>query len=252
MTMKISILQVNTVVGDLVGNARRIAAGVREASRHRPDLIVAPELSLTGCPPQDLLLQAGFITRSLTVLDNLAVGIADAPPVLVGFAEPNPAGTARPLFNAAALLQDGEVRETFRKASISGVLGESRYFEPAAGRPGTFRLGERTVGVAIGEDICCGGRAPDVIVNLVASPFVAGSSRLREERLSRLAKENQVAIISANLVGGNDNLVFYGRSVAFFRRRNSHRPRCGLCRGHRDRRSRPPHPPRDRSRRPGP
>jgi NAD+ synthase (glutamine-hydrolysing) len=213
--MKISLLQVNTVVGDLAGNAGRIAAGAREAARHRPDLIVAPELSLTGCPPRDLLLQAGFITRSLAVLDDLAAGLADAPPVLVGFAEPNPAGTGRPLFNAAALLRDGEVRGTFRKTAISGSFDEGRYFEPAAGSPGTFHLGERTVGVAIGEEIRCGGEVPDVIVNLSASPFVIGRQCLREEMFSRAAKENRVAIVSANLVGGNDDLVFDGRSVAF-------------------------------------
>ncbi|MDK2916992.1 MAG: hypothetical protein PWR25_1549 [Euryarchaeota archaeon] len=213
--MKISLLQVNTVVGDLAGNADRIAAGAREASRHRPDLIVAPELSLTGCHPGDLLLQAGFITRSLAVLDDLAAGLADAPPVLVGFAEPNPAGTGRPLFNAAALLRDGEVRETFQKTATAGGFNDGRYFEPAAGSPRTFRLGERTVGVAIGEEIGWSGPVPDVIVNLSASPFSVGRCRLREEALSRAAKENRAAIVSANLVGGNDDLVFDGRSTAF-------------------------------------
>ncbi|MCC7556843.1 MAG: NAD+ synthase [Methanoculleus marisnigri] len=213
--MKISLLQVNTVVGDLAGNADRIAAGVREASRHRPDLIVAPELSLTGCPPRDLLLQAGFITRSLAVLDDLAAGLADAPPVLVGFAEPNPAGTGRPLFNAAALLREGEVRETFRKISVSDVFDEYRYFEPAAENPRVLRLGERTVGVSIGEEILWGGEVPDAIVNLAASPFAAGRQRLREEALSGLAKEYGAAIVSANLVGGNDDLVFDGRSTVF-------------------------------------
>ncbi|NMA10042.1 Glutamine-dependent NAD(+) synthetase [Methanoculleus chikugoensis] len=213
--MKISLLQVNTVVGDLTGNADRIAAGVREASRHGPDLIVAPELSLIGCPSRDLLLQAGFITRSLAVLNDLAAGLADAPPVLVGFAEPTPAGIDRPLFNAAALLRDGEVRETFRKTSTSDGFDEGRYFEPAAGGPGAFRLGERTVAVAIGEEIPCGGQAPDAIVNLSASPFAVGRHRLREGTLSRAAKEHRVAIVSANLVGGNDDLVFAGRSVAF-------------------------------------
>ena len=213
--MKIALLQLNTVVGDLAGNADRIAAGVDEASHYRPDLIVAPEFSLPGCPPRDLLLQTGFIARSLTVLGELAADLRGAPPVLVGFAEPNLTGTGRPLFNAAALLRDGKVRETFGKASISGVFGESRYFEPAAGSPRTFRLGERTIGVAIGENIRCGGRAPDVIVNLVASPFAAGLHALREEALSEIARTRQVAIVSANLVGGNDDLVFDGRSVAF-------------------------------------
>lgn len=216
VTMKISLLQVNAVVGDLAGNADRIAAGVAEASRHRPDLIVAPELSLTGCPPRDLLLNKGFIARSLAVLEDLAARLADAPPVLVGFAGPNTTGTGRPLFNAAALLRDGAVGETFRKAHISSsVLDEGRYFEPAAESPGLLRIGERTVGVSIGEEIPCGGPMPDAVVNLSASPFAAGRQRLREEALSGLAREHGVAIVSANLVGGNDDLVFDGRSVAF-------------------------------------
>jgi len=216
VTMKISLLQVNAVVGDLAGNADRIAAGVAEASRHQPDLIVAPELSLTGCPPRDLLLDKGFIARSLAVLEDLATRLADAPPVLVGFAEPNTAGTGRPLFNAAALLRDGAAGKTFRKARISGgVLDEGRYFEPAAENPGLLRIGERTVGVSIGEEVLCGGPMPDAIVNLSASPFAAGRQRLREEALSGLAREHGVAIVSANLVGGNDDLVFDGRSVAF-------------------------------------
>ncbi|MDK2889793.1 MAG: hypothetical protein PWR21_425 [Methanoculleus sp.] len=216
-TMKISLLQVNTVVGDLAGNADRIAAGVAGASRHRPDLIVAPELSLTGCPPGDLLLNKGFIARSLAVLGDLAANLADAPPVLVGFAEPNRSGTGRPLFNAAALLRDGAVGKTFRKAPISdGILDETRYFEPAAESPGLLRIGERTVGVTISEEVRFGGPMPDVVVNLSASPFAAGRQRLREEALSRFAREHGVAIAAANLVGGNDDLVFDGRSVAFF------------------------------------
>ncbi|WP_214020827.1 NAD+ synthase [Methanoculleus sp.] len=214
--MKISLLQVNTVVGDLAGNADRIAAGVAEASRHRPDLIVAPELSLPGCPSRDLLLDTGFIARSLTTLENLAARLADAPPVLVGFAEPNPSGTGRPLFNAAALLRGGAVGETFRKTHIpSGILDEARYFEPAPPTPELLRIGERTVGVTIGEEVRCGGPVPDAIVNLSASPFAAGKQRLREETLSRTAREHRVAIARANLVGGNDDLVFDGRSAAF-------------------------------------
>ncbi|NLB00263.1 MAG: NAD+ synthase [Methanomicrobiales archaeon] len=214
--MKISLLQVNTVVGDLAGNADRIVAGTYEASRYRPDLIVAPELSLTGCPPRDLLLQAGFITRSIAVLDDLAARLAGAPPVLVGFAEPKSAGTTRPLFNAAALLRNGVVERTFQKTRLSfGPLDEGRYFKPAAEEPEPFLIGKKTVGVSIGEEVLCGHPAPDVIVNLAASPFAAGKQRLREEALSRLARENRVAVVSANLVGGNDDLVFDGRSVAF-------------------------------------
>lgn len=214
--MKITLLQVNTVVGDLAGNADRIAAGVGEAARCRPDLIVTPELSLPGCPPRDLLLDKGFIGRSLTVLEDLAARLADAPPVLVGFAAPNPAGTGRPLFNAAALLRDGAVGETFHKACpSSSVLDEGRYFEPAAGSPRVLCLGGRAVGVSIGEEIRCGGPTLEVIVNLRASPFAVGRQVLLEETLSGIARDHRVAIASANLVGGNDDLIFDGRSCAF-------------------------------------
>ncbi|HOI12624.1 MAG TPA: NAD+ synthase [Methanoculleus sp.] len=214
--MKISLLQVNTVVGDLAGNADRIAAGAVEASRHEPDLIAAPELSLTGCPPRDLLLNPGFIVRSLAVLEDLAARLAGAPPVLVGFAGPNPDGAGRPLCNAAALLRNGAVGQTFQKTRLSsGPLDEGRYFEPAAGSPEPLRIGERTVGVSIGEEVLCGGPVPDVFVNLSASPFAAGRGRLREEMLSGVAKECGVPVASVNLVGGNDDLVFEGRSSVF-------------------------------------
>jgi len=214
--MKISLLQVNPVVGDLTGNADRIAAGVEEAARDRPDLVVAPELSLPGCPSRDLLLEKGFIERGLTVLEDLAADLVDSPPVLVGFAAPNLSGTGRPAFNAAALLRGGEVGETFRKTRISpGVLDEGRYFEPAAESPGILRLGTMTVGVSIGEEIRCAGPVPEVIVNLAASPFAAGVRGLREETLSRIARDHRVAIARANLVGGNDDLIFDGRSSVF-------------------------------------
>lgn len=215
-TMKISLLQVNTVVGDLTGNADRIAAGVGEASRYRPDLIVAPELSLIGCPPHDLLLQTGFVKKSLAVLEDLAADLSGAPPVLLGFAEPNLSGTGRPLFNAAALLRDGEVRETFRKTRLSrNIPDEERYFEPWTGTPQVLRIGRRAIGVSIGDEIWRGGPMPEVIVNLSASPFVAGAQSLREESLSRIAKSHRVVIARVNLVGGNDDLVFDGRSSAF-------------------------------------
>ncbi len=214
--MKISLLQVNTVVGDLTGNADRIAAGVEEASRFRPDLIVTPELSLPGCPPRDLLLDKGFPERGLAVLESLAADLSGAPPVLVGFAEPNLSGTGRPLYNAAALLRDGVIGERFRKTRISGIFDEDRYIEPAAPTPQVLRLGTRMVGVFIGGLYPSGFPiGAEAVVDLSASPFVAGRQRQREENLSRIARDHRVAIASANLVGGNDDLIFDGRSCAF-------------------------------------
>ncbi|GLI46474.1 NAD+ synthase [Methanoculleus bourgensis] len=223
--MKLALLQVNTVVGDLTGNAGRIAAGAEEAARSRPDLILAPELSLTGCPPRDLLLGRGFVERSLEVLEDLAADLEDAPPVIVGFAAQDRAGPGRPLLNAAALLRDGAVRETFGKTHLSpsGAFDEGRYFEPAAGAPRVLSIDGKRVGVSIGEEIWCGGRSAgelvsagaEVIVNLSASPFAVGRQGLREEALSCTARDHQIPIAIANLVGGNDDLVFDGRSSAF-------------------------------------
>jgi len=216
--MKIALLQVNAVAGDLAGNADRIAAGVEEAARHRPDLVVTPELSLPGCPPRDLLLERGFVERSLAILDDLAADLRDAPPVLVGFAAPNLSGTGRPLFNAAALLRDGRVGEIFRKTRLSrDVFDEDRYFEPGPGTPQVFCLGGRTIGVSIGEAVFCGGdglSGAEVVVNLSASPFAAGRHRLLETAVARTAKDLRTAIARTNLVGGNDDLVFDGRSFA--------------------------------------
>ncbi len=214
--MKIALLQVNTIAGDITGNADRIAAGVREAARHRPDLIVTPELALPGCPPRDMLLERGFVEQNLAVLGDLAVILRDRPPVLVGLAAQNPSGMGRPLSNAAALLRGGKVEAIFRKARLSSdILDEGRYFEPGSEAPQAFCLGDKTVGVSIGEELLCGGGDPscaDVIVNLAASPFSAGRHRSLEEAFSRTARDLGVAIARANLVGGNDDLVFCGRS----------------------------------------
>ena len=212
--MKIALLQVNTVAGDIAGNAGRIAAGAGEAARHRPDLVVTPELALPGCPPRDLLLERGFVERSLAVLDDLAADLGGAPPVLVGLAAPNLSGKGRSLFNAAALIRGGAVEATFNKARLSpGIFDENRYFEP--GVPQAFRLAGQTIGVSIGEELLSGiPIGADVVVNLSASPFAAGHHRLREEAFARTAKDLEVAIARANLVGGNDDLVFEGRSFA--------------------------------------
>lgn len=223
--MKVALLQVNTVIGDLAGNADRMAAGVREAARSRPDLILAPELALTGCPPRDLLLQGGFVERSLAVLEGLAADLRGAPPVIIGFAAQNPSCSGRSFHDAAALLEGGAIREVIGKTylSPSGALDEGRYFEPAVGTPRVLSLGGRKVGISIGEEIWRTGRSAgdlvragaDLIVNISASPFVPGKQGLREGGLSRIARDHRIPIATTNLVGGNDSLVFDGRSSVF-------------------------------------
>ena len=232
--MKIALLQINPTVGDLSGNARLIAAAVREATTRGARLAVTPELALVGYLPRDLLLDPAFVTRSWDRLRELARELAGEIPVLVGLPEPNPADEGRPLFNTAALLRDGRIDQHFRKALLPtyDVFDEDRYFEPFQG-PQFINLEGTRVGISICEDIwndrdfwkrrryhhdpveelaAAGAR---IIVNLSASPFSAGKHQRREQMLSSMARKHRVPIAYVNQFGGNDDLIFDGRSCAF-------------------------------------
>ena len=232
--MKIALLQINPTVGDLSGNARLIAAAVREATTRGARLAVTPELALVGYLPRDLLLNPAFVTRSWDRLRELARELAGEIPVLVGLPEPNPADEGRPLFNTAALLRDGRIDQHFRKALLPtyDVFDEDRYFEPFQG-PKFINLEGTRVGISICEDIwndrdfwkrrryhhdpveelaAAGAR---IIVNLSASPFSAGKHQRREQMLSSMARKHRVPIAYVNQFGGNDDLIFDGRSCAF-------------------------------------
>ena len=232
--MKIALLQINPTVGDLAGNARLILDALRVAGAAGADLAVTPELALVGYLPRDLLLSAGFVRRSWDALADLARASSDLPPVLVGLPEPNPSDQGRPLFNTAALLRGGQIEHRFRKALLPtyDVFDEDRYFEPFHG-PQVLDVGGTRLGISICEDIWndrdfwkrqryhhdpieelvgAGARA---IVNLSASPFTAGKQALREEMLGSLALKHRVPVLYVNQFGGNDDLVFDGRSCAF-------------------------------------
>jgi len=232
--MKIALLQINPTVGDLVGNARLIAEGVREAGARGADLAVTPELALVGYLPRDLLLSASFVRRSWDALSDVASELAGQPPALVGLPEPNPSDSGRPLFNTAALIRDGRVDHRFRKALLPtyDVFDEDRYFEPFHG-PQILELAGGRLGVSICEDIWndrdfwkrrryhhdpveelvrAGAQG---IINLSASPFSVGKYRRREEMLGSMAHKHHVPIVYVNQFGGNDDLVFDGRSCAF-------------------------------------
>ncbi len=230
--MKIALLQLNPTVGDLPGNAALITDAVRRAAG--ADLAVTSELALLGYPPRDMLLNTDFIERSWSTLRDLAHDLADLPPVLVGLAEPNPSEVGRPLFNSAALLREGWVERTFKKTLLPtyDVFDEDRYFEPAA-EPQILELGTSVLGISICEDIwndrdfwmrrryhtdpvqelvAAGAKA---VVNLSASPFTVGKQKHREAMLANLAKKYSVPFFYVNQVGGNDDLVFDGRSCVF-------------------------------------
>jgi len=232
--MKIALLQIDPTVGDLRGNARLILEALAEAKQRGAALAVTPELALVGYLPRDLLLSAGFVRRSWDALAALATEAASLPPVLVGLPEPNPSDEGRPLFNSAALLQNGVVGPRFRKALLPtyDVFDEDRYFEPFHG-PQTLDVGGRCLGISICEDIWNDRdfwkrrryhhdpieelvrAGADAIVNLSASPFTAGKHARREEMLGAMAQRHGVPVLYVNQYGGNDDLVFDGRSCAF-------------------------------------
>jgi NAD+ synthase (glutamine-hydrolysing) len=232
--VKIALLQINPLVGDLAGNARLIADAACQAARQGARLAVTPELALVGYLPRDLLLSSAFVSRSWEVADALARDLAGVAPVLVGLPEPNPSDTGRPLFNTAVLLHEGRLGVRFRKSLLPtyDVFDEDRYFEPYHGHH-ILEIGGRKLGVSICEDVwndrdfwrrrryhhdpieAIVRAGADAIINLSASPFSAGKQSLREKMLSSLARKHGLPVLYVNQFGGNDDLVFDGRSLGF-------------------------------------
>lgn len=232
--MRIALLQLNQTVGDLSANAARIRDGVREAQRQRADLVVTSELALLGYLPRDLLLEQDLIREGWQVLKELASELSGAPSVLVGVTEPNEGAEGRPLFNTAALLVDGEVRARVRKSLLPtyDVFDEDRYFEPAEDSR-VLRFGDAALGITICEDLWndrdfwkrrryhrdpveqLARAGAQCVINLSASPFTVGKQRLREAMLGQMAAKHGLPLAYVNQVGGNDDLVFDGRSCAF-------------------------------------
>jgi NAD+ synthase/NAD+ synthase (glutamine-hydrolysing) len=232
--MKIALLQVNPTVGDVAGNAQLILDALRTASAAGADLAATPELALVGYLPRDLLLGPGFVQRSWDALEALARDAADLAPVLVGLPEPNPSDEGRPLFNSAVLLRGGRVEQRFRKALLPtyDVFDEDRYFEPYHGAQLLDIAGTR-IGISICEDIWndrdfwkrrryhhdpideLAQAGAKMVLNMSASPFTAGKHRRREEMLSAMAHKQRLPIAYVNQFGGNDDLIFDGRSCMF-------------------------------------
>jgi NAD+ synthase/NAD+ synthase (glutamine-hydrolysing) len=232
--MKIALLQINPTVGDLAGNARLILDALGTAAARGASVAVTPELALVGYLPRDLLLSSDFVRRSWDTLGALARDARSLPAVLVGLPEPNSSDEGRPLFNSAVLLQNGEIGQRFRKALLPtyDVFDEDRYFEPFHG-PQTLEHEGHRLGITICEDIWNDRDfwkrrryhhdpieelvrvGSDAIVNLSASPFTAGKHARREEMLGAMALRHRVPVAYVNQYGGNDDLVFDGRSCAF-------------------------------------
>jgi NAD+ synthase (glutamine-hydrolysing) len=214
--MRLALAQINTVVGDLDGNRSLILARLEEARRAGADIVLFPELAVTGYPPEDLLLRPAFVRAARRSLDEIA-GATDGITALVGF--PSFEGD---LYNACAVCSGGEVRAVYRKRFLPnyGVFDEERYF--ASGRDLVMlRLGESLVGVTICEDMWQPGppatdlalAGAQLLVNLSASPFHVGKDREREEMFQQRARDTSSFVAFVNAVGGQDELVFDGHSV---------------------------------------
>ena len=214
--MRIVLAQLNVVVGDLDGNVARIVAAVEEAQRAEADLVVLPELAVTGYPPEDLLLRPGFVRAAREAVDEVARACTGVVALVGG------PSFERDLANAAFVCAEGRVQGIYRKHFLPnyGVFDEHRYF--AAGRELLLlELGDVLVGPTICEDVWQPGPpATDValagatlIVNLSASPFHVGKAEEREEMLVTRARDNAAYVAFCNLVGGQDELVFDGHSV---------------------------------------
>ena len=214
--LRIALAQIDTTVGDVAGNARKVADGIARARDEDATLVVFPELALTGYPPEDLLLKTHFLDAARVALDDLAAqtrGIV----ALVGFPQ-----RADDVYNAAAVLADGKVAAVYRKIHLPnyGVFDEQRYFQ-AGSRPALFELNGVQIGLTICEDIWEPGppatsealAGAELIVNLSASPYHAGKGLERERMLAQRARDNLVSVVFCNLVGGQDELVFDGHSV---------------------------------------
>ena len=239
--MRIAIAQLNPIVGDIEGNAERILEAAQTAFNRGAELLLTPELSLCGYPPRDLLLNLGFVEKMSRQLQLLSQQLPEKLAVLVGFVEKNPSATVRgekPLFNSIALLKSQEIKQIFTKRLLPtyDVFDEDRYF--ASGKESQyFQLTENNfkIGVTICEDVWndeqfwgqrqyavnpiadLANLGVDLIVNLSASPYSVGKQKLRESLLSHSATRYNLPIVYVNQVGGNDDLIFDGDSVAFNR-----------------------------------
>jgi NAD+ synthase (glutamine-hydrolysing) len=206
----------NATVGDIAGNAARIRAGLDTACAAGAELVLFPELALTGYPPEDLLLREHFLRDARAELEKLA-GEVHGPTALVGFPEHEDGR----VYNAAAMLAEGAVRGIYRKLHLPnyGVFDERRYFTPGA-RGQTITVGADTVGVSVCEDLWQPGppateeaRADArLIVNISASPYHAGKGAEREALFGERARECGAHVAFCALVGGQDELVFDGHS----------------------------------------
>jgi NAD+ synthase (glutamine-hydrolysing) len=238
--MRLGLLQLNPKVGDLAGNAARVETAYGRAAALGAELCVTPELALTGYPPRDMLLYTGFAQAARAEAEGLAARLHEkyphGPALLLGCPELNATGQGKALFNAALWCEAGAIRASVRKSLLPtyDVFDEARYFEPSPpGGSGVVEYRGVKLGITICEDLwndkdywphrlypvdpveaaCAAGA--QALINLSASPFSLRKQALRQDMLSAIAKKRGLPLAYCNQVGGNDELVFDGRSALY-------------------------------------
>ncbi len=228
--MRVGIGQLNPTIGDFAGNVEKLRKAYRQCVEAGADLVVTPELAIPGYPPRDLVYRSGFVEANVQALHELASETGSVP-LITGFIDFSRAGVGVPFVNAAAVLQDGGVRQVVLKSLLPtyDVFDEARYFQPGCGVEPVEIAGVR-VGITICEDIWSEDYLPahlyvknppgalvekgaEMIVNLSASPYHRGKAVEREEMMHALCRDLGVPLVYANAVGGNDQLVFDGYSA---------------------------------------
>lgn len=230
--MKVAIGQINPVIGDFSGNAARILDYVTRAERGGADVIVFPEMCVCGYPPMDLLDHVSFVEANLKTLRLIQQRSPKGIGIVLGYVDKNRTSAGKPLVNAVSLIRNGEILLTQTKSLLPtyDVFDEARYFEPADRRLVIAFKGEQ-IGIAICEDIWWEAEQPSalpypvdpvkelidqgatVIFSPSASPFYSGKLDVRLRLLSSIGKSSGVPVVYVNMVGGNDSLIFDGRSL---------------------------------------
>jgi NAD+ synthase (glutamine-hydrolysing) len=236
--MKIALAQINPTIGDIIGNRDRILQSLKKIKELNADIAVFPELCLTGYPPRDLLNIHGFVDANLGALQILA-SHADSLGIIVGFVDRNQKKEGRDFYNAAAFLAEGKIQAIVHKTLLPtyDVFDEDRYFERAENVPLVPFRG-RTLGISICEDAWNSEavwtkqlysidpiqnqveRGADLLINISASPYEMGKPRFRFQMLRNHVHKHHVPLIYVNLVGGNDDLIFDGNSLALSKNGN--------------------------------
>ncbi len=231
--MKIALAQINTQIGNFALNLEKITQAIDKAKQKGAQLIIFPELTLTGYPPRDLLEKTQFVDKNLNLLNQLAKKVKNIVCV-VGFVEPNLEDKGKPLYNAAAFLQDGHIEKIIRKRLLPtyDVFDENRYFEPGH-ESCVFYYKGYNIGLSICEDIWndesilgrklyaedpiddLSRKGANLFINISASPYSMGKRSIREKLLSQVARSKKAPLVYVNLVGGNDDLIFDGSSLVF-------------------------------------